>query len=76
MFDGFLNKYFTMPRRRSRQQSQSIRKSRQCMSNTLQQKQCRKRTAHTKKCWIHLAKEDNLRIKNPQILQVLVKRFI
>ncbi|CAB4044263.1 SET domain-containing [Paramuricea clavata] len=32
------------------------------------QQRCRKRTAHTKKCWIHLAKQDNLRIKPSNVL--------
>ena len=30
-------------------------------------KRCRKRTAHTPKCWIHLANEDNLRVKPSNI---------
>ena len=32
-----------------------------------QKKRCLKRTAHTSKCWIHLANEDNLRIKPSNI---------
>ena len=47
-------------------QSQSIRDVLQCKSNTVK-KRCRKRTAHTSKCWIHLAKENNLRIKKSNI---------
>ncbi|CAB3982342.1 SET domain-containing [Paramuricea clavata] len=46
---------------------QSKRKSQRCVSNTVHDVQCRKRTAHTKKCWVHLAKQDNLRIKPSQI---------
>lgn len=46
---------------------QSIRKSQQCVSNTLKEQRCRKRTAHTPKCWIHLAKQNNLRIKPSNI---------
>ncbi|CAB3978339.1 SET domain-containing [Paramuricea clavata] len=56
-----------MRKKRKYQQPQSIRKSKQCVSDTLLQKRCRKRTAHTPKCWIHLAKQDNLRIKPSQI---------
>ena len=39
----------------------------QCKSNTVKKKRCRKKTAHTPKCWIHLANEDNLRIKPSNI---------
>ena len=46
---------------------QSIRKSKQCVADTLKQQRCRKRTAHTPKCWIHLAKQNNLRIKPSNI---------
>ena len=62
---NFLNKYVDNPhyRQQKRIPSQSIRKSKQCIAETLYQKRCRKRTAHTPKCWIHLAKQDNLRIK-------------
>ena len=35
----------------------------QCKSKTLKNARCKKRTAKSKKCWIHLGKEDNLRIK-------------
>ena len=35
----------------------------QCKSKTLKRQRCKKDTAKTKKCWIHLGKEDNLRIK-------------
>ena len=51
-----------------KQPSQSIRKSQQCIADTLKQQRCRKRTAHTPKCWIHLAKQDNLRIKPSNII--------
>lgn len=54
-------------RRRRRRQRQNIRKSQQCISDTLRLRQCRKRTVHTHKCWIHLAKENNLRIKPSNI---------
>jgi hypothetical protein len=64
---NFIKGYqFQNPRRR--QPTQSIRKSKQCISNTLLQKRCQKRTAHTPKCWIHLAKQDNLRIKPSNII--------
>ena len=43
--------------------SHSIRDVKQCKSNTKKRKRCLKRTAHTSKCWIHLANEDNLRVK-------------
>ena len=39
------------------------RKVVQCKSKTLKGNQCKNRTSRTKKCWIHLGKEDNLRIK-------------
>ena len=55
-------------RRKKRIPSQSIRKSKQCIAETLYQRRCRKRTAHTHKCWIHLAKQDNLRIKPSGII--------
>jgi hypothetical protein len=55
-------------RQQKRIPSQSIRKSKQCIAETLYQKRCRKRTAHTPKCWIHLAKQDNLRIKPSGII--------
>ena len=45
----------------------SVRDVLQCKSNTKKKKRCRKRTAHTSKCWIHLANEDNLRIKPSNI---------
>ena len=48
--------------------NQSIRKSQQCVASTLKDKQCRKRTAHTEKCWIHLAQQNNLRIKPSHII--------
>lgn len=54
-------------KRRKRKKNQSIRKSQQCTSNTLQRRQCKNKRAHTEKCWIHLAKEDNLRIKPSNI---------
>ena len=54
--------------KKSRLPSQSIRKSKQCIAETLYQRQCRKRTAHTPKCLIHLAKQDNLRIKPSGII--------
>ncbi|CAB3985446.1 SET domain-containing [Paramuricea clavata] len=53
----------TRRRRKRKPKSQSIRKSQQCVSNTQKDARCRKRTAHTEKCWIHLAKQNNLRIK-------------
>ena len=54
-------------KRRKSEQSQSIRKVQQCVSNTLKTQRCKKRTAHTNKCWIHLASQDNLRIKPSNI---------
>ena len=67
---NFLHKYekqiFEKPR--VKKNTQSIRKSQQCVATTLQEKQCRKRTAHTEKCWIHLAKQNNLRIKPSHII--------
>ena len=67
---NFLDKYVDNMdyRRRIRIPSQSIQKSKQCMAETLYQRRCRKRTAHMPKCWIHLAKEDNLRIKPSNII--------
>jgi hypothetical protein len=62
-----LLKQMRMPRRRRKTAQQSIRKSQQCVSNTQKDQQCRKRTAHTQKCWIHLAKQNNLRIKPSNI---------
>jgi hypothetical protein len=47
---------------------QSKRKAQRCISDTLRAVQCRKRTAHTPKCWIHLAKQENLRIKPSQVV--------
>jgi hypothetical protein len=55
------------PRRRRKTAKQSIRRAQQCVSNTLKEQRCRKRTAHTQKCWIHLAKQNNLRIKPSNI---------
>ena len=52
--------------RKMTDQSQSTCDVFQCKSNTVK-KRCRKRTAHTSKCWIHLAKENNLRIKKSNI---------
>ncbi|CAB3977401.1 SET domain-containing [Paramuricea clavata] len=63
---NFLNKIYE--KLRVIKKSQSIRKSQQCVANTLKDKQCRKRTAHTPKCWIHLAKQDNLRVKPSRII--------
>lgn len=63
-----LNEFRQYQRRNIRKRNQSIRKSQQCISNTIQRRQCKKRTAHTSKCWIHLAKEDNLRIKPSNIV--------
>jgi hypothetical protein len=67
---NFLDKYVDNVdyRRKKRIPSQSIRKSKQCIAETLYQRRCRKRTAHTHKCWIHLAKQDNLRIKPSNII--------
>jgi hypothetical protein len=62
-----LLKQMRTPRRRRKTTKQSIRKSQQCVSNTLKEQRCRKRTAHTQKCWIHLAKQNNLRIKPSNI---------
>ena len=62
-----LLKQMRTPRRRRKTPKQSIRKSQQCVSNTLKEQRCRKRTAHTQKCWIHLAKQNNLRIKPSNI---------
>lgn len=50
-------------KRRRKGNNQSIRNVLQCKSATKVKKRCKKRTAHTDKCWIHLAKEDNLRVK-------------
>ena len=55
------------PRRRHKTAKQSVRKSQQCVSNTLKEQRCRKRTAHTPKCWIHLSRQNNLRIKPSNI---------
>ena len=67
---NFLHKYekqiFEKPQVKKKI-SQSIRKS-QCVANTLKDKQCRKRTAHTEKCWVHLAKQNNLRIKPSHLI--------
>jgi hypothetical protein len=67
---NFLHKYekqiFEKPQ--VKKISQSIRKSQQCVANTLKDKQCRKRTAHTEKCWVHLAKQNNLRIKPSHLI--------
>ncbi|CAB4013048.1 SET domain-containing [Paramuricea clavata] len=63
---NFLNKIYEGPR--PQKNTQTIRKSQRCIANTLKDKQCRKRTAHTPKCWIHLAKQDNLRIKPSRII--------
>ena len=54
-------------RKKRSKQSQSIRKVQQCTSNTIRAQRCKKRTAHTNKCWIHLATQDNLRIKPSNI---------
>jgi hypothetical protein len=62
-----LLKQMHTPRRRRKTAQQSIRKSQQCVSNTQKDQRCRKRTAHTQKCWIHLAKQNNLRIKPSNI---------
>ena len=37
---------------------------------TIKSQRCKKRTAHTNKCWIHLATQDNLRIKPSNIANV------
>ena len=63
---NFLQNIYEKPN--SRKNTQSIRKSQQCVANTLKDKQCRKRTAHTEKCWIHLAKQNNLRIKPSHLI--------
>jgi hypothetical protein len=55
------------PKRSRKPKTQSVRKSQQCVSNTLKEQRCRKRTAHTQKCWIHLSRQDNLRIKPSNI---------
>ena len=47
--------------------SLDVRNSQQCKSNTVKGFQCKKKTAKTKKCWIHLGKENNLRIKQSTI---------
>jgi hypothetical protein len=54
-------------RKKRKPKSQSIRKAQQCVSNTKKDVRCRKRTAHTGKCWIHLANQNNLRIKPSNI---------
>lgn len=69
---NFLDKYvdnaeYRTFKRNLLRQNQSIRKSKQCTADTLHNKRCLKRTAHTAKCWIHLAKQNNLRIKPSQI---------
>jgi hypothetical protein len=63
---NFIDRYIEQPRQR--QITQSIRKSQRCVSNTLREERCHKRTAHTQKCWIHLAKQDNLRIKPSNVI--------
>jgi hypothetical protein len=62
-----LLKQIRTPQQRRKTTKQGIRKSQQCVSNTLKEQRCRKRTAHTQKCWIHLAKQNNLRIKPSNI---------
>jgi hypothetical protein len=64
----FFNRYIDNPQYRHRQPSQSIRKSKQCASDTLLHRRCRKRTAHSPKCWIHLEKQNNLRIKPSSLI--------
>ncbi|CAB4007371.1 SET domain-containing [Paramuricea clavata] len=63
LWSRFADMCTTQTRRKRKPRSQSIRKSQQCVSNTQKDVRCRKRTAHTEKCWIHLAKQNNLRIK-------------
>jgi hypothetical protein len=63
---NFLDRYIDVPR--PRVMRQSIRKSKRCISNTKKDVRCRKRTAHSEKCWVHLAANDNLRIKPSNII--------
>ncbi|CAB3977955.1 Hypothetical predicted protein [Paramuricea clavata] len=63
---NFLNKIYEAPRKH--RGTQSIRKAQRCVADTLKKQQCKKRTAHTEKCWIHLAKQNNLRIKPSNII--------
>ena len=60
-------KNLTRNGRQTYSSSHSVRVVLQCKSKTKKKKRCRKRTAHTPKCWIHLANEDNLRIKPSNI---------
>ncbi|CAB3978030.1 SET domain-containing [Paramuricea clavata] len=64
--EKYIDKIYEAPRKQ--RGSQSIRRSQRCIADTLKKQQCKKRTAHTKKCWIHLAKQDNLRIKPSNII--------
>ena len=45
----------------------SEKKCSQCIGVTANGKQCKKRTCKSQKCWIHLQKEDGLRIKKSTI---------
>ena len=44
-------------------QGQTKLQSMRCTSQTQNGKRCKNRTRKSHKCWIHLGKEDNLRIK-------------
>ena len=64
---NFLDRFIDVPRHHNPPR-QSIRKSKRCVSKTKKDVQCRKCTAHSEKCWIHLAANDNLRIKPSNII--------
>ena len=51
----------------TRPRSQSIRTCSQCTATTRAGDRCRKRTCMGQKCWIHLKKDDGLRIKKSSI---------
>ena len=48
-------------------QGQTRLQSMRCQSRTQRGERCKNRTRKSPKCWIHLAKEDNLRIKPSSI---------
>jgi hypothetical protein len=68
LLQRFQDQLARIQRAQPRVATQSKRKAQRCVSNTLRDVQCRKRTAHTPKCWIHLARQDNLRVKPSQII--------
>jgi hypothetical protein len=68
LLQRFQDQLARIQRAQPRAAPQSKRKAQRCISNTLRDVQCRKRTAHTPKCWIHLARQDNLRVKPSKII--------